>query len=73
MTPPMTSPADLSNALQRIWTVLATAPWTTRPDQAERDLAAARADLLDKTSRLDPEAWPRAVRTYLWRPPEPSP
>ncbi len=70
MSPSITSPADLSAALQRIWTVLATAPWTTHPHQAERELAAAHRDLLDKTSSLDPEAWPRPVRTYLWRPPD---
>lgn len=65
----MTSPDELSAGLDRIWTVLAAAPWTTRPVEAQRLLEAAHRNLRDAAATLDRESWPRDVRTYLWRHP----
>lgn len=65
----MTSPDELSARLDRIWTVLATAPWATRPADARRLLEAAHRYLRDAAATLDPESWPSAVRAYLWRHP----
>ena len=69
----MTTPADLSAALQDIWTVLASAPWQTRPDQAELQFRTHNARLRQLARDVDPGAWPRDVKTYLWRPAEPAP
>ncbi len=64
----MTAPADLARALDTVWQVLVTAPWTTDPPQAERLLHTANARLHTLAAEVDPASWPRDVRTYLWRP-----
>ena len=69
----MTAPSDLDAALERVWEVLATAPWRTRPKEAKRLFDAASDRLRRLASTVDPESWPRAVRTYLWRHPRRPP
>ena len=66
----MTSPSDLSAALNDVWTALATAPWQTNAPHAEKLLRTANLRLREISLSLDPESWPRDVATYLWRHPD---
>lgn len=66
----MTQPSDLSAALEAIWQAYASASWRTDEPAALR-LVQQRTDRLRAlASQVDPESWPRTVRTYLWQLPE---
>ncbi len=66
----MTAPAALAAALEDLWRTLASAPWITDPLAAEKSRQSADLRLRELAHSLDPESWPRAVRTYLWRHPD---
>lgn len=69
----MTQPADLSAALEAVWQAYASGSWRTDRPAALRLVGQRTEELRDLASQIDPEAWPRTVRTYLWRLPERPP
>lgn len=66
----MTAPAALSAALEDLWRTLANAPWITNPRAAETSRQSTDLRLRELALSLDPESWPRAVRTHLWGHPD---
>lgn len=66
----MTAPAALSAALEDLWRTPANAPWITDPCAAETSRQSTDLGLRELALSRDPDSWPRAVRTYLWRYPD---
>ncbi len=64
----MTTPDDISRAMDAVFTALLDGEWDIHPDTALTAVEARYEELRSLAAQIDPNLWPRGVSTLLWKP-----